>query len=50
MQDNKLKIDAAYIAGNIAYQFHNGGHKDTPDWRVFFSLLQKILKTLNQNK
>lgn len=41
MNDAKPLIDTAYIEGNIAYRYHNGGHTDIPDWPSFFKFAAK---------
>jgi hypothetical protein len=45
LPDAKPQIDVAYIAGDIAYRYHSGGHTDAPDWPAFFQFAAKYFKT-----
>jgi hypothetical protein len=44
MPDAKPRIDVEYIAGDIAYRYHNGGHTDAPDWPAFWRFASKYIK------
>jgi len=44
MADPKPQLDVGYIAGDIAYRYHNGGHTDAPDWPAFFQFAAKYTK------
>jgi len=39
--DPKPIVDKAYIDGNIAFRYHNGGHTDAPEWPAFFEFASK---------
>ena len=44
MPDEKPKVDVAYISGDIAYRYHDGGHTDAPDWPAFFEFAGKYIR------
>jgi hypothetical protein len=39
--DPKPIVDKAYIDGDIAFRYHNGGHTDAPEWPAFFEFASK---------
>ncbi len=41
MNDAKPQLDAAYISGQIAYRYHDGGHTDVPDWPAVLEFADK---------
>jgi len=45
MPDDMPKEDVAYLEGDLAYRYHNGGHSDAPDWPAFFEFASKYIKT-----
>jgi (4-O-methyl)-D-glucuronate---lignin esterase len=44
MRDEKPQIDKAYIEGDLAYRYHDGGHTDAPEWPTFFAFAAKYIK------
>jgi hypothetical protein len=45
MQDEKPKIDVAYISGDLGYRYHDGGHTDAPDWPAFIQFASKYFNS-----
>ncbi|HJX71143.1 MAG TPA: hypothetical protein VJ346_04305, partial [Bacteroidales bacterium] len=45
MNDPKPVVNKAYIEGNLAYRYHEGGHTDAPDWPAFWQFAAKYIKT-----
>jgi hypothetical protein len=43
MSDAKPVVDVGYIAGEIAYRYHTGGHTDAPDWPSFFQFASRFV-------
>jgi hypothetical protein len=41
MDDPRPVIDKAYIDGNLAFRYHNGGHTDAPEWPAFFQFASR---------
>lgn len=44
MPDPKPLADTAYIEGDLAFRYHNGGHTDAPEWPAFFEFASRHFK------
>ncbi|MGC9365209.1 MAG: acetylxylan esterase [Fidelibacterota bacterium] len=42
MNDKKPRLNTAYLEGNIAFRYHDGGHTDAPDWPAFFRFAKRF--------
>ncbi|MCB0843474.1 MAG: cupin domain-containing protein [Bacteroidetes bacterium] len=43
MNELKPLVDSAYIEGDLAYRYHEGGHTDAPEWPTFFRFSAKYI-------
>lgn len=43
MDDEKPVVEKAYIDGDLAYRYHEGGHTDVPDWPDFWIFSKKYI-------
>lgn len=44
MNDPKPEVEKAYIDGDLAYRYHDGGHTDEPDWPDFWNFAAKYIQ------
>jgi hypothetical protein len=45
MPDAKPQVDVGYLAGDIAFRYHTGGHTDAPDWPASPPFAARYFKT-----